>query len=315
MIISVALLALQIVSPQEISLESLELKSAQLAWNKRDPIRQGVTRLIEQDKLKSASDFRRAADLFAPVGFPQRYFLLFPTSQIWYELNLTALGMGDTNAIENIAKAYDVFHMSLGKGQRFGTRRLPEEEFSGSPFEYFPAHKSIRNVILNPVQALRAATISQDNEELFKLSEADTSDRITEGVTSEQRDRNDLTRIKRVLAILNTDKVRTSRDFLNACLVLQHGKGNGTHFYAHESALCAAILSRNIEKKEGKKLFWNSLALLSMSYDRLLQSSGHFQRFGTQFEGKVSITGINDFQRDIARVPPLAEQPKRGTTD
>ena len=74
-------------------------------------------------------------------------------------------------------------------------------------------------------------------------------------------------------------------------------------------ALCAALLVGNADISS-KDLF-RALASLAVSYDRMLQSSGHLQRFGAQVQGRVDSDGICDAERDAMRVPPLSEQPKR----
>ncbi len=74
-------------------------------------------------------------------------------------------------------------------------------------------------------------------------------------------------------------------------------------------ALCAALLVGNADP--GAKPFHRALASMALSYDRMLQSSGHLQRFGAQVQGRVDPEGICDAEREAMRVPPLKEQPAR----
>lgn len=291
------------------SLASLETKAAGLAWNGRAPVRAEVVRLVGSGALTSAADFRRAADLMGPTGFPARFILRYEDARVWYELDLTAFALGDPLAARTLPLAWDVLQMSMGKGQRFGTRPSPEGTVPGSTTYPDPASRSVLAVVADPTDARSRAARTKDSAELEGLKTADQADRTGKTISAEDRDRNDFERVKRVLRIADTGRIVTANDFENAFLVLQHGLGNGFHVRAHEMAMCAALLTGNADPSA--KPLYRALASMALSYDRMLQSSGHLQRFGAQVQGRVDPEGTCDAEREAMRVPPLGEQPTR----
>jgi hypothetical protein len=311
LVLPLCLLRFQSSSPiQGTTLEELERQAVDLKWNQRAPIRAGVVRLVESHELKTASDYRRAANLMGPAGFPPVFVLNYQDARVWYELDLTAFALGDPTAVEELPAAWDVLQMSIGKGQRFGTRLTPVQSIPGSITYPDLTSRSVLAIVANPIRARERAARTKGNPELQALEAADQADRTSKSVTADVRDQNDFDRVKRVCRMADAGKIVTFNDVENAFLVLQHGRGNGLNVRAHEMALCAALLVGNTDTSS--KDFYLALASLALSYDRMLQTSGHLQRFGAQVQGRVDPDGICDAERDAMRVPPLNEQPKRG---
>jgi hypothetical protein len=106
-------------------------------------------------------------------------------------------------------------------------------------------------------------------------------------------------------------ELRTAADFANASLVMQHSARFSGYQTAHELAVCAMLLG---DRGTGR---W----LIAATYDRMLGSVGHEQRFGTQYSGgpgqpatmqPVDTAGICDAQRTALGCPTL-EQAKNRT--
>jgi hypothetical protein len=93
-------------------------------------------------------------------------------------------------------------------------------------------------------------------------------------------------------------KLVTGPDYLNAALVLQHGRAPEDFLLAHEFAVVA------IGKGQASFASW----LAAASEDRFLMTIGRKQRFGTQLTDPIVVDGdITDHLREALDVPPLAE--------
>jgi hypothetical protein len=118
---------------------------------------------------------------------------------------------------------------------------------------------------------------------------------------------NDRQRNVRIREIVKEGGLQTARDFANASLVMQHSSAFAGYELAHELAVCSMLLG---DRGMGR---W----LVAATYDRMLNSVGHDQRFGTQ--GALTIkpqakpelretdeAGICDAERIALGCPTLA---------
>ena len=112
---------------------------------------------------------------------------------------------------------------------------------------------------------------------------------------------NDQARLKSVEALVAKGRLGTRSDYASASLVMQHSQGFAGYRLAHELAVCRLILG---DRDLGR---W----LVAATYDRMLNSVGHDQRFGTQYlaigHRRTDEAGINDRQRKAFGRPTLAE--------
>ncbi|MTI31384.1 energy transducer TonB [Xanthovirga aplysinae] len=124
--------------------------------------------------------------------------------------------------------------------------------------------------------------------------------RLTELVIQDQKDRkelspkltkNDIARRQEVKQILEKEKLKTSNDYFNAGIVLQHGENPEDYQEAHQLAKVAVNIDP--ENKEAK-------ILIAQSKDRYLRSTNKPQWYGTQ---RISL-GDKDYLQpmDTSRV-------------
>ncbi len=119
--------------------------------------------------------------------------------------------------------------------------------------------------------------------------------------------RRDVRRRKRVLQFYSQGRIKTSKDFYHAALILQHGENSNDYKLANEFAKKA--MDAGLEKPK-----W----LYAATLDRLLLSQGKPQKFGTQFEMKNGWWKLapvdkstTDEERAKYNVPPLKYALKR----
>lgn len=158
----------------------------------------------------------------------------------------------------------------------------------------------------------KAEQVVVDNYELLRLYEQDQADRsgggdINWGVV----DQRDSQRRKRILELLDEDKVITSEDYWRAAMVFQHGADKGAARLAHSLAQTAVELdSTNARAK------W----LLAASWDRYQMRLEKPQWYGTQYvkdsQGlwqlyDIDTTAVSDEMRRQLGVPSLAESRAR----
>jgi hypothetical protein len=109
---------------------------------------------------------------------------------------------------------------------------------------------------------------------------------------------NDPVRRQRVLRLISDNALVTGRDFHNAALVLQHGTGFEDFRLAHELSMAAVALGDSAAA-------W----LVSRTYDRMLLTLGHRQRFATQMReagpSPTDTTAINDRVRAALGAAPV----------
>jgi hypothetical protein len=257
-----------------------------------------VLRLIENNALHTGDEFFRAAKL---INTFNRYQL----ARVRYELLLAAAAQGHPEAPQQLAGAWDMLLASLGRPLRFdlGGQAEKQPQF----FDSDPAPNSVQAVWRDVEQARAAAATAAPHADVKQIVEADQADRRgPRPQTNEDRQsmaERDHLRNQRIREIIAAGELRTAADFANAALVMQHsGKFSG-YQTAHELAVSALILG---DQGRGR---W----LVAATYDRLLGSIGHQQRFGTQYRGiggqpalaDVDIVGISDAQRVALGCPSL----------
>jgi hypothetical protein len=265
MVALAVLLQLTSLSDLEQQFKNLEKNDWQVRMAQSWKINDGVRALVEQDKLQTG-EFNRASDVIAVFNSD------FRTTQMRYELCLSALCGGDKNAAKSIGAKWDEFLISMGRARRIGA-----VDYKGSSENYTalePTAKSILAILKNPSAP---ATQTADNKEIKALVDADQADRqkdFSKVTTKEMMamGARDTARLKRTRELVVKGDAHTAADFANAALVFQHGTVFRDYAMAHELCLCAMILGNA-----------NSSWLSGASYDRMLSHSGHAQRFATQY--------------------------------
>jgi hypothetical protein len=229
-----------------------------------------VVRLVQSGALASAGDFLRASNI-ASGPFPD-----FRAFRMRYELTLAAAAKGDRDADSLIPGNWDALLQTLGRPMRFDRDNLVAQFPDNDQFAVDPAPKSIQFVMLHPGKAREIAAAAADNAEVQELVDADQAIRKRWNSLSEAEHRqtavDDRRRNLRIREIVKSDSLQTARDFENASLVMQHSSGFSGYELAHELAVCSLLLG---DKGMGR---W----LVAATYDRMLNSVGHEQRFGTQ---------------------------------
>ena len=158
-----------------------------------------------------------------------------------------------------------------------------------------------------------AACFCADNEQLRTIVHADQDERQSLGRPDDWKGmmQRDAQRRVQVHAELAAGRVRTSADFYNAALVMQHGQGLEDIRMAHALATIASSLD---------PLDRSARWLKAASWDRMMTTQGKSQWYGTQYRQdpdgkwvliKVDETAVADAQRIELAVPTLAESKKR----
>ncbi|HEX2101411.1 MAG TPA: hypothetical protein VHF69_12140 [Candidatus Synoicihabitans sp.] len=261
---------------------------------------QQVQRLIETGALVTGDEFYRAYRL---VTSDSR----FRTARLCYELLLAAAALDHPDAIQHLPFGWDMLLASIGRPLRIDASGLAERY--PESFENAPAPAAVQAVLRNPEQARETAKTAEPNAEIQQIVDADQADRRNwSSLTNEERQamtERDQTRNQRIRDIIAAGDLRTAGDFANAALVMQHSGRFSGYQTAHELALCALVLG---DRGRGR---W----LVAATYDRMLGSVGHEQRFGTQYTGMggaytlapLDPTGISDAQRRALGCPTLEE--------
>lgn len=171
-------------------------------------------------------------------------------------------------------------------------------------------HDSRWNRIIAASDANLAKRLGDSNRELWSITEEDQSDRGTQTIDFKAVGERDRVRRKRVAEILAAGQVKTSIDYFNAALVMQHGNYPDEYKEAHDLAMRAVELDP--ANKDAK---W----LAAASEDRYLQCIGKPQIYGTQFRkvgdiwtlDPIDEKAVTDEERARWNVPPLAAAKKR----
>lgn len=300
------LLAAQVPSLAALEQQYAELnKGGHIAHNdpRLETIEAGVILLIDADQLKSADEFRRAAMLITDSAFQ------FSESRVRHELMLAATALGDKLAQTQLAATWDALQLSLGREQRFNSFAFGMSDGPGEKFYPNPAPQVIQAVFKDPA-AVGAASAKHSEHKVLKET-VDADQRARQGDWSkftvadfDKMAREDRARAKKVMDLIKSGAPKTGADFYAASLVLQHGSSYASYALAHELAICAMLL--------GEK---GGVWLAAATYDRMLGSCGHKQRFATQYFNNrlspVDESGISDSQRKALRAPTLEQARNR----
>lgn len=261
-----------------------------------------VIRLAGSNQLSTVEDYSRAARLI------QIDMNGFRTARVLYELQLTAAAMGDPGAQAGLCGTWDSLLQSIGRPYRIDVSGIVPAHPEFFQLEAAPA--CIQSVFRNPAEARANLAAAQDNPEIKTIVDADQAVRKNnwDTLTVEQRKAisdGDLQRNARVRAIVSSGEVHTANDFARASLVMQHSAQFAGFQLAHELAVCSMLLG---DRQTGR---W----LVTATYDRMLRSVGHDQRFGTQMgpNGPLQVdeTGICDAERQALGCPTLAQARSR----
>jgi hypothetical protein len=261
--------------------------------------------LIEGNTLQTADEFFRVSKLVSQSENQ------FRTDRVRYELLLAAAALGHPEAGRGLAFAWDNLLASLGRPLRTDFAGLVQKqpEF----FEFAAAPACVSTVLRDPEKARVAAKSAPRNAELKTIVDADQADRRNwNKLTPEEMKatgERDTARNRRTREIIAAGDLHTAADFANAALVMQHSAGFSGFETAHELAVCSTLLG---DRGTGR---W----LIAATYDRMLGSIGHDQRFGTQYRGmggtttlvRVDTAGICDAERKALGCPTLEEAKNR----
>jgi hypothetical protein len=260
-----------------------------------------VARRVEATTLVTGDDFLRAAKIASGP------FETYRQARMRYELLLAAVAMENREAETPLPSSWDLLLRTLGRPQRLATPVATESDASQTPM---PA--AVRNVWQRPEEARQAASVASANAEVQTLVEADQAARKSGGRLSpadvKKMLADDAERNRRIREIVEAGELHTATDFANASLIMQHSGSFSGYQLAHELAVCSLILG---DRRTGR---W----LVAATYDRMLISVGHDQRFGTQGArmapgdkpqlGEVDERGICDAQRLALGCPRLADK-------
>jgi hypothetical protein len=241
--------------------------------------RAAILKMVDADQIGTGVDFLRASNLYDdPMGW-------FETRRSQHEFALTALSLGQPKTNEALKRTWDMLLVSMGKRQRFGFMKVDPKNDPEGKYAVDPVPLAMRRVFDDPEAAKTRAQQASDNAEIKKMRDADQA--IREGAidleklnkaADEERGRR-----KRVHEMLASGVPQTPNDFEAMSLIMQHSGDFDGYRLAHELMMAGMLV--------GYKSPW----LLTATYDRMLLSIGHRQRFATQW-----------WQSGLAPVDPLA---------
>jgi hypothetical protein len=153
------------------------------------------------------------------------------------------------------------------------------------------------------------AIFGESNRELAAISRADQADREAATIDWKAMAERDRQRRARVDEIIAAGGAKTSWDYCNAALVMQHGTESASYRKAHELAVCG------VETGMGR----GCKGLAAAALDRYLQSIGKPQIYGTQVRRvdgvwtlePIDESAVTDEERRKWNLPPLAEFKRR----
>ena len=265
--------------------------------------------LIESNTLTTADEFSRVSTFVSASDNS------FRTDRVRYELRLSAAALGHAEAAKQLAAEWDRLLAALGRPLRtdFTGLRQKQPVF----FQSDPAPVCVQTVLRDPEKARVAAKTAERNNEVKSIVDADQADRRRDwGKLSPDEmkalNARDHARNDRMREIVAAGELHTAADFANAALVMQHSAHFSGYQTAHELAVCAMLLG---DRGLGR---W----LIAATYDRMLGSVGHDQRFGTQYSGMggasvlvhVDPAGICDAERKALGCPTLEQARNRNVT-
>jgi hypothetical protein len=264
--------------------------------------------LIESNTLKTADEFFRISKFVSASDNR------FRTARVRYELFLAAAALGHTEAEHELASAWDDLLAVLGRPLRTDFEGLAQKHAEYADYYGLDAAPAcVQAILREPEKARIAAKSAQRNAEMKKIVDADQADRqnwnkLTPEEMKAAGERDDARNL-RTREIIKAGELYTASDFANAALVMQHSARFSGYQTAHELAVCSMLLG---DRGTGR---W----LIAATYDRMLGSIGHDQRFGTQYSGmagtttlvRVDSAGICDAERKALGCPTLEQAKNR----
>jgi len=292
--------------PQLADLQTQVTAALKLPWAEQDKAlsktNTELLKLAEGDLLKSAQDYRVASGILRETT-PD---LL--VAQARYELAYTAVILGDKVARKSLASCWDALLMDLGRHRPMGAVTVRDPAMLVGHWIQEPAPEAIIRVFSDKQTSNPDA---KDNPEVAKMFEEDQKVRQG-GMSSPEAIKKmileDATRLKRIKELVAENKLTTANDYYAGAFLYQHGQAFEEYQMAHQLAVCSLLLGKNDAK-------WIGAA----SYDRMLCSAGHLQRWATQFRvrgGETTLNpcgdkGINESERKIVVGVTMAEAKKR----
>jgi hypothetical protein len=155
----------------------------------------------------------------------------------------------------------------------------------------------------------RAPVFAQavDNAEILRMYNEDQSARKAQNINWTQLNKDDAQRRTRVNELLDSNKVRTGKDYYHSAMIFQHGIDTLASSKAITLMKKAIELDSNTNK-------W----LLAAAVDRHLMRKGQPQIYGTQYvkmgpnakfeRYRIDSTKVSDEERKAHNVETLAEQ-------
>jgi hypothetical protein len=228
----------------------------------------------------------------------------FRTIQVRYERLLARAARGEPEAENELADAWDALLRSLGRPAHIPTETPPAYGSDSSD----PV-AAIQVIWRDPSGARLRAGPAGDNPKMLQITDADQSAR--EGLEKLGPIQllvrlflmwpGDYLRAHQAQRIAASGGLVTARDFANASLVMQHSTSFSGYELAHELAVCSLLLGDH----------GNGRRLVAYTYDRMLGSVGHLQRFATQYDSTgllpTDVDGIDDDERLALGCPTLAQ--------
>ncbi len=152
--------------------------------------------------------------------------------------------------------------------------------------------------------------IITDNKELIEIYNNDQADRKALNIDWSLVSKRDREREERIYELLDSNKVRTSKDYYNAAMIFQHGLDSTAYGMAVKMIKKAIDLDSTTNK-------W----LYAAAVDRYLLSKDEPQIYGTQYQrpsmdepwrlGEIDTTKISDAERIEYGVETLVQQRER----
>lgn len=151
----------------------------------------------------------------------------------------------------------------------------------------------LKKLVVLTIFFVSSCTVIKDNKRLSQIAQSDQKDRIE---NNSRYSANDLNRYKDVMELISKDSLKTSNDYYNAAIVLQHGDSAYDYLKANEFAKKAVTLNK---KNNAAK------TLTAQSWDRYLRKINQPQWYGTQtyvFRNKeylepIDTTKVNNKER------------------
>lgn len=161
-------------------------------------------------------------------------------------------------------------------------------------------------VVLGLISCKSEPEVINNNVELIKIYKADQSDRQNRNIDRLMVLKRDSLREIRVYELLDSNKVKTSLDYLNAAMIFQHGRDSIAF------GMAVKLMKKSIELDSTANKW-----LLAAAIDRDLLSRNKPQIYGTQYWKmrdkpwelrEIDTTKITDAERIKFGVETLAQQ-------